>query len=295
MFATQPDFTVPYVEASEPDVGTVGEDVEGLSEFDGWGYTHLYDAKTSQELDAYAIPEALDPRFAFDFGDLSVHEFATDPDTNLAYAAYYAGGMRAFQFSRQGGLVETGKFIDQEGSNFWGVEQFTTAAGERLVAGSDRDFGLVILKYTGPGSENTGVKPATPAAPAAPAAPVAPVAPKVVAPPSSFFGFGSLKRVNASGRRVNVTITVPGPGRATGTLKARIGRTVLALGRASATARSAGRLRLTFRLSRTADAALRRALARRPTRRTSGVLRVSFTRTGGVERTRNRAVSIARG
>ena len=57
-----------------------------------------------------------------------------------------------FRFGRQIGLQETGAWIADGGSNFWGVEQFTTPQGQRLIAGSDRDFGLVILRYTGPGA-----------------------------------------------------------------------------------------------------------------------------------------------
>jgi Ca2+-binding RTX toxin-like protein len=50
------------------------------------------------------------------------------------------------------GLEEVGKFIDKGGNNLWGVEQFTTPQGERLVAASDRDFGLYLFRYTGPGA-----------------------------------------------------------------------------------------------------------------------------------------------
>ena len=135
-----------------PPNGTAGPNLVVGAEFDGWGYAHLYDAQTSEEIDAFAIEESLDERYASGFGDLSIHEFATDPTEPLAYSAYYAGGMRAFQYSRSGGLDETAAFIDAGGSNFWGVEQFTTPEGQRLVAGSDRDYGLVILKYTGPGA-----------------------------------------------------------------------------------------------------------------------------------------------
>jgi hypothetical protein len=39
------------------------------------------------EVDAYAIPEALDPDFASSLGALSIHEFATDPEARLAYSA----------------------------------------------------------------------------------------------------------------------------------------------------------------------------------------------------------------
>jgi Bacterial Ig domain len=131
--------------------------VDGLairitSTFDGWGYAHLYDAETGEELDTFAIPEAFDERFATGFGDLSIHEFATDPTENLAYSSYYSGGMRVFRFGRDIGLQQAGVFIDEDGSNFWGVEQFTTPDGERLIAGSDRDFGLQIFRYTGPGA-----------------------------------------------------------------------------------------------------------------------------------------------
>jgi RTX calcium-binding nonapeptide repeat (4 copies)/PA domain/LVIVD repeat len=135
-----------------PPPTTPGPDLSVRVQFDGWGYAHLYDAQTAQPIDHFAIDEALDPRFADGFGVLSIHEFATDPTEHLAYSSYYAGGIRVFQFSRQNGLNETGAWIADGGSDFWGVEQFTTPQGERLIGGSDRDFGLVILRYTGPGA-----------------------------------------------------------------------------------------------------------------------------------------------
>jgi hypothetical protein len=138
----------------EPQVGDVGSKIETTSLFDGWGYTHLYRNDAGGDLtavDHFAIEEAIDERYAFGFGDLSVHEFATDPTEYLAYTSYYAGGMRVFRFG-DAGLEQTGKFIDQGGNNFWGVEQFTTPQGERLFAGSDRDFGLYLFRYTGPGA-----------------------------------------------------------------------------------------------------------------------------------------------
>jgi len=274
-----------------PPVGTNGLTIAIGSEFDGWGYTHLYDANTSEEIDAYAIPEALDPRYANNFGDLSVHEFATDPTTNLAYASWYAGGMRVFRFSRAGGLEPVGKYIDERGSNFWGVEAFTDAAGNRLIAGSDRDFGLQIFKYTGPGAVLAKPAPTpTPPVVTPPAPPATPATPVVT--PSSFFGFGPLQRVTIRNRRARVTIVVPGSGRATASPKARIGKRMVVLDTASATATRAGSMRFTFTLTASMEQRLRRSLARRPTRRTSGVVRVSFTRTGGVQRTRNKAISI---
>ena len=95
-----------------------------------------------------------------------------------------------------------------------------------------------------------------------------------------------------SNRRATATIRVPGAGKATATLKARLGRVNVTLGKASGTATRAGNLRLTFRLSAVNNRLLRRALARRPSRRTSGTLSVGYTPTGGVRRTRNKALSI---
>lgn len=70
-----------------------GDRVTVTSQFDGWGYVRLYDAATMQELDTSAIPVAMDPAFASGFGDLSVHEVATDPNApSLAYLSYYSGG-----------------------------------------------------------------------------------------------------------------------------------------------------------------------------------------------------------
>jgi hypothetical protein len=257
--------------------------VSATTQFDGWGYAHLYDAKTSALIDDFAIPEGIDERYASGFGDLSIHEFATDPETNLAYSSYYAGGLRVLRFSRASGLEEVGRFIDEGGSNFWGVEQFTDKDGNRLIAGSDRDYGLYIVKYTGPGA--VLAKPPPPPPPPAPPPTSKPL-------PSSLFSFGSLKRVTIRGGRASVTIAVPGPGKVAAYLKARIGRRMVQIAKASGTATRAGKLRLTFRVSASTRRSLRRTLSRRPTRRTSGVVRVTFVPTGGVKRTRNRALSI---
>jgi hypothetical protein len=158
LFGTTPQFATPYSPTDAPAIGAVSiKRVRATSKFDGWGYAHLYrrqNGKTTA-LDSYAIPEALDPAFAFGHGDLSIHEFATDPDQNLAYSSYYAGGLRVFRFGETG-LDEVGHYIDGGGNNFWGVEQFTAGAGapgvlrgKRLIAASDRDSGLWIFRYTG--------------------------------------------------------------------------------------------------------------------------------------------------
>ena len=150
-----------------PAVGTAGEEITLSSQFDAWGYVHLIDAETLEDLDQFAIPEALDPAFAEGFGDLSVHEVAVDPqDASLAYLAYYSGGLVAIQIQCAGvpydpanppadastcELVEVGSYLDPAGNNFWGVETFVDENpespyfGRTVILASDRDSGLWIF------------------------------------------------------------------------------------------------------------------------------------------------------
>jgi hypothetical protein len=142
-------------------IGTVGDQITNVEAvFDGWGYVHLFGVSigatsaTLTELDTFAIPQAMDPAFAEGFGDLSVHEVATDPtDPDLAYLSYYAGGLRAIRIVN-GELVEVGGYIDPVGgvtpaggNNFWGVEVWThPATGQEYILASDRDSGLWIFQ-----------------------------------------------------------------------------------------------------------------------------------------------------
>ena len=130
--------------------GTLFADSVTLSSyFDGWGYVNLYDESNMALLDTYAIPEAHDPTKANNSGDLSVHEVATSLVQNdLAYYAYYAGGIRVTR-TVDDELKEVGRFIDDGGSNIWGVQAFMHNNREYLAA-SDRDRGLYIFRYTGP-------------------------------------------------------------------------------------------------------------------------------------------------
>jgi hypothetical protein len=270
-----------------PPVGTQGLSISLASNFDGWGYAHLYDAQTSAHLDAFAIPEALDARFADGFGDLSIHEFATDPTTNLAYASYYAGGIRVLRFSRQNGLEQVGAWISDDvdgqgpGSNFWGVEQFTTPQGERLIAGSDRDYGLVILRYTGPG------------APTPPAPPANPTPPPSGGAPSNRV---RLRLGRYRNGRLIVRVRVDSPGRLRAGLRANLPRVgaarVVRLARTSRRVTRAGTVRLTLRLSRAKRRQLGRAL--RSKGRLRGRVTVVWTPTGGNTRRVSRGVVIRR-
>ena len=127
-------------------VGEEGQDVDIKALFDGWGYVHLYDTDTMTDVDQYYVPESQDPAYASGFGDLSVHEVATDPDENLAYISYYAAGFRVVSYGPEG-LTEVGHFIDEGGNNFWGVEVHEHPNGQKYVLASDRDSGLYIFQY----------------------------------------------------------------------------------------------------------------------------------------------------
>jgi Ca2+-binding RTX toxin-like protein len=155
IFDDPAEYTRPYDDQNElAPIGAVSpHTMEALASFDGWGYMGMYSTTPDENgklplVDAYAIPEALNPDYAIGFGDLSIHEQATDPTEPLTYSAYYAGGLRVFSLE-SGKITPQGAFIDQGGNNFWGVEQFTSG-GERYIAASDRDFGLYIFRYTGP-------------------------------------------------------------------------------------------------------------------------------------------------
>jgi hypothetical protein len=153
LFGDDPDYSVPY-SGTEPAIGAVGEQVTMKAAFDGWGYVHLFDAATGEELDTYAIDEAHQESKAFGFGDLTVHEVAVDPqDASLAYLSYYGGGMRAIQIvcsnpsdTSTCELIEVGGYLDPLGNDFWGVEAFVGDDGQTYVLGSDMDSGLWVFR-----------------------------------------------------------------------------------------------------------------------------------------------------
>ncbi len=153
MFDSAPQYQLPYTGTGEPAIGSVGNRIEVDAFFDGWGYVHLFDANTLQDLDTYAVAESKNPAYAFGYGDLSVHETEQDPnDASLMYLSYYSAGFRALEIV-DNRLVEVASFIDTGGNNFWGLD--TTGdtraghAGDTMVLLSDRDYGLYIVSYTG--------------------------------------------------------------------------------------------------------------------------------------------------
>jgi len=120
--------------------------------FDGWGYTHMYRTDLTpgakmQEVDFYAPAEGQNEAFAENFGDMTVHEVAADPDKDLVYVSHYALGMRALRYDASG-LEEVGAFVEQGGSNYWGVEVHKMN-GKTYILGAGRDRGLRIFTFGG--------------------------------------------------------------------------------------------------------------------------------------------------
>ena len=150
------NFTYPE---TVPAIGTVGDKVNVTTQFDGWGYVHLFDATNLNDVvdvDTFAIPEAMDATKASGFGDLSVHEVATDLTRwNRAYLSYYSGGLRSLDIQCVNPadpstckLAEIGGYLDPKGNDFWGVEVIPdpSISGGQLILASDRDFGLFIFR-----------------------------------------------------------------------------------------------------------------------------------------------------
>jgi len=116
----------------------------------------------------YFVPaEAADPANAVGFGDLTMHNVEADPATAAEpptfdagprmFVSWYSLGMRAMEYrpghwhSGNGGVYswnvhEVGRFIAEDGSNFWGVhvDEFR---GEQIILGSDRNTGLWIFRF----------------------------------------------------------------------------------------------------------------------------------------------------
>jgi hypothetical protein len=133
---------------STPPGPSVAVDMSAV--FDGWGYTHMYETNLTpgakmKEIDFYAPPEGQTEAYAENYGDMTVHEVATDPDKDLVYVSHYALGMRVLSYNN-GGLKEVGKFVEEGGSNYWGVEVHKMN-GKTYILGSDRDRGLRIFTF----------------------------------------------------------------------------------------------------------------------------------------------------
>ena len=120
------------------------------AEFVGWGYLRLFKTDipgsagtgSATQIDTYAIPESQDPRYATGFGDFSASHVAIDPDRQLVYATFFAGGLRVLSYDSDG-LREVGAFREP-GIDFLGVK-IHKIGDKKYILVSDRNFGLYIF------------------------------------------------------------------------------------------------------------------------------------------------------
>jgi uncharacterized repeat protein (TIGR01451 family) len=129
-----------------PAVGTRVSDVDARGAFDGWGYLHLLDAATLEELDVYAPAPAVDERYAEGFGILTARDIAPDPTHDVAYVAWSDLGLRVVAFSG-GDLREAGHHVAAGGSDLYGVAVLVKTDGRRYIVTSERDTGLNVYRY----------------------------------------------------------------------------------------------------------------------------------------------------
>lgn len=156
-------------DAGKLTVGDRGQPTTTSVEFDGWGYFHLLDGSTLAETGYYAPAQVNDADYAIGYGDLTMHNIEGDPSAkNVAFISWYSLGMRAVEVNTGHAVrpplddwdaatpgkndyygenvTEVGRFIDEHGSNFWGVH-VTEVDGQQYVLGSDRDSGLWVFRY----------------------------------------------------------------------------------------------------------------------------------------------------
>jgi len=131
------------------------------------------------ELGYYAPAETVEaptpPTTETEFGDLTMHNIEADPLTQditpsfeagpRMFVSWYSLGMRALEYrpghfhdnsngegSYSQNVHEVGRFIDEEGSNFWGVHVDSATvngvADSQIILASDRNTGLWIFSFS---------------------------------------------------------------------------------------------------------------------------------------------------
>lgn len=123
------------------------------------------------ELGYYAPAEAVEEGLGTSFGDLTMHNLEADPLTQTTvptfdagprmFVSWYSLGMRALEYrpghyhANQNGegsysqnVHEVGRFIADDGSNFWGVHVDQLQDGTQIILGSDRNTGLWIFTFS---------------------------------------------------------------------------------------------------------------------------------------------------
>ncbi|PUB12392.1 PA domain-containing protein [Yoonia sediminilitoris] len=125
------------------------------------------------ELGYYAPAEAVEPPAAGapPVGDLTMHNIEADPRTQdlvpmfnqgpRMFVSWYSLGMRAIEYrpghyhdnsngegSYSQNVHEVGRFIAEEGSNFWGVHVDERPNGDQIILASDRNTGLWVFSFS---------------------------------------------------------------------------------------------------------------------------------------------------
>jgi hypothetical protein len=151
MYGTEPNYEG---DETAPRPGDVGARIVVGERFDGWGYLHLLDAATLEEIDSYAIRKARSLSKRPYARNWSIHEVKPDPrpGVDLAYASWYGGGARVIRFGPEG-LEEVAHYTRGKKTDFWGTFPLAREGRRPLLLFSDRSFGLVALEYSGPEQE----------------------------------------------------------------------------------------------------------------------------------------------
>lgn len=121
-----------------------------------------------EEMGYFAPQELTDESLAIGSGDLTMHNVEGDPltagDTPTfdagprSFISWYSAGMRAVEYrpghwhTGNGGVFswnvhEVGRFIAEDGSNFWGVHVDELDDGTQIILASDRNTGLWIFTF----------------------------------------------------------------------------------------------------------------------------------------------------
>ena len=139
------------------------------------------DVPHGYELGYYAPAEAVEPLDPANgpYGDLTMHNIEADPLTQdivrsfnegpRMFLSWYSLGMRALEYrpghfhanmngegSYSQNVHEVGRFIDPEGSNFWGIHVDELDDGTQIILGSDRNTGLWIFTFSCATKTDTG-------------------------------------------------------------------------------------------------------------------------------------------
>ena len=122
------------------------------------------------ELGYYAPAETMEEGLGTEFGDLTMHNIEVDPTNQdvvpsfdagpRMFVSWYSLGMRALEYrpghfhnnsngegSYSQNVHEVGRFIAEDGSNFWGVHVDEVEGLGQVILASDRNTGLWIFTF----------------------------------------------------------------------------------------------------------------------------------------------------